>query len=65
MTDQNLGDERLPAIGHPGEQPDETPPRDEQQDFAGEHADTAVDEDIVTGADGEEESPHGWSGLER
>jgi hypothetical protein len=64
MTDQNPGDEPLPAIGHPGERPGETAPVDDQPDFAAEHNDTAVDEDIETGADGEEESPHGWSGLE-
>jgi hypothetical protein len=64
MTEHHLGDEPLPAIGHPGEQPDEAPPRGDQQDFADEHADTAVDKDVETGADGEEESPKGWSGLE-
>jgi hypothetical protein len=64
MTDPDVGEERLPAIGHPGERPVETPPRDEQQDFAGEHAETAVNDDIITGEDGEEESPQGWSGLE-
>jgi hypothetical protein len=64
MTEQDLGEEPLPAIGHPHERSDETPPRDDQSDFAAEHNDTAVDKDIETGADGEEESPQGWSGLE-
>jgi len=35
-------------------------------DFAGEHQDTAVDEDITGGRDDREaESPRGWSGLDR
>lgn len=34
-------------------------------DFASEHDDTAVDEEITTGDDGgETESPRGWAGLE-
>jgi hypothetical protein len=64
MTEHELGEERLPAIGHPDQGPNEGSRQDEQPDFAGEHNDTAVDEAVVTGEDGEEESPHGWAGLE-
>ena len=36
-----------------------------QADFAGEHDDTAVDEDVTSGEEaGEQESPRGWAGLE-
>ena len=40
---------------------------DEQEDFAGEHAGTAVDEDVTSGQDddAEPESPKGWAGLEK
>ncbi|GAB2596556.1 hypothetical protein Aab01nite_71860 [Paractinoplanes abujensis] len=40
---------------------------DEQEDFAGEHSDTTVDEDVSAGQDddAEPESPEGWAGLER
>jgi len=39
---------------------------DGESDFAAEHDDTAVDEDITHGrADGEEESPRGWDGMDR
>jgi hypothetical protein len=55
MTQQN---ERLPAFG------DEEAVPDGDSDFAGEHADTVVDRD-VTEQKGEEESPHGWSGMDR
>jgi hypothetical protein len=55
MTQQN---ERLPAFG------DEEAVPDGDSDFAGEHADTVVDRD-VTEEKGEEESPRGWSGLDR
>jgi hypothetical protein len=70
MTEHELGEDRLPAIGHPGQGPEEGAPQDEatrqdeQPDFAGEHADTAVDKAVETGEDGEEESPEGWAGLE-
>ncbi|BCJ51711.1 hypothetical protein Asp14428_31860 [Actinoplanes sp. NBRC 14428] len=51
--------ERLPAIGDS----DGTP--DGDSDFAGEHADTAVDPAVVDDRDsGEQESPRGWSGME-
>jgi hypothetical protein len=40
-------------------------PDDDQADFAGEHDDTAVDEEITSGDDDREpESPRGWAGLE-
>lgn len=64
MTEHEPGEQRLPAIGHPDQGPEEGPPQDDQPDFAGEHEETAVDETIVTGEDGEEESPEGWDGLE-
>ena len=55
-TPQN---KRLPALGD-----DDGP--DSDGDFAGEHDDTAVDPDVTDGRDkGEEESPHGWSGMDR
>jgi hypothetical protein len=39
---------------------------DGEPDFANEHDDTAVDEEITSGDEpGEPESPEGWSGLER
>ena len=44
--------------GHHGPEPD----------FANEHDRTAVDRDIITGADEdgrEPESPHGWSGMQQ
>ena len=39
-----------------------------EPDFANEHDRTAVDRDIITGADADErepESPHGWAGRQR
>ena len=56
-------EEHLAAIG----QPAGGSPPEEQPDFAGEHDDTAVSEEIVTGEgdDREPESPRGWSGMER
>ncbi|MEV0720613.1 hypothetical protein [Asanoa sp. NPDC050611] len=50
-----------------GRAPGDTDPADpgEDDDFAAEHEDTAVDESITDGKDrGEEESPRGWAGLE-
>ena len=63
MTDR---EEHLPALGQPaGDVDPDLGEEDEADDFAGEHEDTAVDESITTGRDrGEEESPHGWAGLE-
>ena len=56
MTQQN---ERLPAFG------DEEAVPDGDSDFAGEHSDTVVDRNVADGEEGEEESPRGWSGLDR
>jgi hypothetical protein len=54
-------EERLPALGQPVEQPE--PEGD--NDFAGEHDATVVDQEITAGKGrGEEESPHGWSGMD-
>lgn len=64
MTEPEIyQDERLPAIGHP---PGETEPENDP-DFATEHEETAVSEDIITGQerDREPESPRGWSGMQR
>nr|WP_221381184.1 hypothetical protein [Actinoplanes polyasparticus] len=40
---------------------------DEQEDFAGEHDATAVDDDVTADRDddAEPETPQGWSGLDR
>jgi hypothetical protein len=64
MTEHQQGEERLPAIGHPEQGHNAERRQDEDPDFAAEHKDTAVDKAVVTGEDGEEESPEGWSGLE-
>ncbi|GIJ27530.1 hypothetical protein Vqi01_26920 [Micromonospora qiuiae] len=56
--------ERRPALGQPPEGTDTLP----EPDFANEHDRTAVDRDIITGADQDErepESPRGWSGMQR
>jgi hypothetical protein len=54
-------DGELPALGTPDEQP--TPDND---DFAGEHDATTVDQDVTADRTvGEPESPRGWSGLDR
>ena len=59
MTDRN---EELPALGTPVEEP--VPEGD--NDFAGEHDATAVDQDVTADRNvGEPESPDGWSGLDR
>jgi hypothetical protein len=40
-------------------------PDPDEGDFAAEHEDTAVDQDITAGRDeAETESPQGWSGLD-
>ncbi|GIJ24335.1 hypothetical protein [Micromonospora lutea] len=55
---------RTPALGQPPEGKDTLP----EPDFANEHDRTAVDRDIITGADEDErepESPRGWSGMQR
>jgi hypothetical protein len=50
----------LEALGDPDEDSDGA-----ESDFASEHDNTAVDEDITSGQDdGEEESPRGWAGLD-
>jgi hypothetical protein len=54
MTQQN---ENLPALG------DDEPTPDGADDFAGEHADTAVDPAAVERRDGEQESPRDRSGM--
>ncbi len=55
-------DRHLEAFGDE----DTADPHDGDSDFAGEHADTAVDPDIEddTGHD-EPESPKGWSGMDQ
>ncbi|PZG14931.1 hypothetical protein C1I95_20650 [Micromonospora craterilacus] len=56
--------ERMPALAEPPEGMDTLP----EPDFADEHDRTAVDRDIITGADEDErepESPQGWSGMQR
>jgi hypothetical protein len=54
--------ERLPALGQPVEEP--TPEGD--NDFAGEHDSTVVDDDVMgrRESDPEPESPGGWSGMD-
>ncbi|MGC5030439.1 hypothetical protein [Micromonospora sp. DT229] len=56
--------DEMPALGQPPEGRDTLP----EADFANEHETTAVDDDILTGADEDErepESPRGWSGMQR
>jgi hypothetical protein len=58
------GEQNQPALGQPLQgQPEQD---DEQSDFAEEHQQTAVDEEIITGedTDREPESPQGWSGMQ-
>ena len=52
--------EQLPALGQPAGEP--VP--EAEQDFAGEHDSTAVDDRITAGQDRSGESPHGWSGMD-
>ncbi|MEU6021566.1 hypothetical protein [Micromonospora sp. NPDC047134] len=57
-------DDEMPALAQPPEGRDTLP----EVDFANEHETTAVDDDILTGADEDErepESPRGWSGMQR
>ncbi|RKN42060.1 hypothetical protein [Micromonospora endolithica] len=64
MSQQQEHHEEIPALGQPPEGTDTLP----EPDFANEHDRTAVDRDIITGADSderEEESPRGWSGEDR
>lgn len=51
--------ERLPALG------DAEPVPEDDNDFAGEHDTTAVDREVTDGDHAEQESPRGWSGLDR
>jgi hypothetical protein len=53
--------EKLPALGQPTEGTDTLP----EPDFANEHDRTAVDREIITGADDDEREPEasrGWAG---
>lgn len=53
------GEQNQPALGQPEQgQPDQA---DQQSDFAEEHQQTAVDEQIITGEEGDQEpeSPEG------
>ncbi|MFC7545747.1 hypothetical protein [Plantactinospora sp. GCM10030261] len=64
LPDHDPADERLPAIGQPQGNADP----DGDPDFANEHEETAVADDVITGADAgdrEPESPRGWSGMQR
>ncbi|MEU5724342.1 hypothetical protein [Micromonospora sp. NPDC047738] len=61
MTDRDEGQRQPEALGQP---PTAAPP-DADPEFAEEHEETAVDEDIITGEDGgrrEPESSRGWAG---
>ncbi|WP_428963890.1 hypothetical protein [Micromonospora fluostatini] len=64
MTEREEDRRDEPALGQPpgGTDPEPDP------DFANEHDRTAVDRDVVTGADADEretEAPRGWSGMQR
>ena len=60
-----MNDDRTDSRTALGQTPDGQPP-EEDPDFAGEHDDTAVANDIIEGTDSREpESPRGWSGLEK
>jgi hypothetical protein len=60
MTDPDQGHEHVEALGQPASAPD----ADADSDFAEEHEETAVDEDIISGEDDyrEPEAPRGWAG---
>ncbi|ATO16778.1 hypothetical protein O7600_12670 [Micromonospora sp. WMMA1998] len=61
MTDREPEHEHLAALGQPPEGMDTLP----EPDFANEHDRTAVDRDIITGADEDEREPEtsrGWAG---
>ncbi|MEU4643092.1 hypothetical protein [Micromonospora sp. NPDC023814] len=52
---------KLPALGQPPEGTDTLP----EPDFASEHDKTAVDREVITGADKDEREPEasrGWAG---
>jgi hypothetical protein len=62
MTEYDPSGPRLPAL----EEPEGRQRPEGEADFAEEHEDTAVDEDIINGEDTEREpeSPRGWAGME-
>jgi hypothetical protein len=63
MTRDDQDDQRMPVLG---QSPEDTGP-DSDADFANEHEETAVSDDIITGddTDREPEAPQGWSGMQR
>ncbi|GAA0375428.1 hypothetical protein GCM10009541_17340 [Micromonospora gifhornensis] len=64
MSQPTEDHDQTPALAQPPEGRDTLP----EPDFANEHETTAVDDDILTGADQDErepESPRGWSGMQR
>ena len=73
MTSNDQGGGGIPALGQPPLDPARDPDAENDPDFgndpdfAGEHQETAVDKEIITGADTEREpeSPRGWSGGQR
>lgn len=61
MTDRNEPHEHIEALGQPPTAPDPNA----NPDFAREHQETAVDDEIITGEDENErepEAPRGWAG---
>lgn len=69
MTAESSEDGRpgRPALGQPPRGADLDLAGADEADFAREHEETAVDEEITTGADRgerEPESPRGWAGME-
>lgn len=65
MTESNSPDDQgRAAIGQP---PGDAADPDGDPDFANEHEETAVSDDVITGEgdDGESGSPEGWSGMEK
>jgi len=57
MTQQN---ESIPAFGNSEIDPQDTP------DFANEHGSSTVAPEVMDNSDsGEEETPRGWSGMEK
>ncbi|PWU48646.1 hypothetical protein DLE60_29855 [Micromonospora globispora] len=62
MTDRTEPHEHIEALGQPPNAPADL---NASPEFAGEHEETAVDEDIITGEDEETrepEAPRGWDG---
>ncbi|TDC76253.1 hypothetical protein E1193_24155 [Micromonospora sp. KC606] len=61
MSDDEAHREAVPALGQPPEGTDTLP----EPDFANEHDRTAVERDVITGADEEVREPEtsrGWAG---